>query len=231
MGKPFCGELCLSVGGKHLKLMHLFSSSIIARISELDKASNASNAYFFFDGRDGRDDLQLHDKLVRSLIWQLSLQSDGGILDNLADLYRLCKSGSEQPTPNSLQDTLHMIIQRLYSVFIIIDSLDECTTRDETLTWIQQINSLEMDNLHMVVTSRPERDISDVLESLDLRIVDLIQEPANDDIGKYLERLQKLERKWDTDTLDAIRLELRKGAGRMLALFHHLKAGVVTYTF
>lgn len=150
MEKPFCGEPCFLDVNNRIELTHL-SSSIIARVIELDK--EAPIAYFFFDGRGGRDDLQLHDELIRSLVWQLSLQPDGGILGDLADLYRSYKSGSKQPTTDSLQDTLHAIVKRLSSVHIIIDSLDECTTRDKNLMWIQQINLLQINNLHMVVTS------------------------------------------------------------------------------
>ena len=109
-------------------------------------------AYFFFDGRDSQKDLQLHDKLIRSLIMQFSLRCEG-IPATLVELYG---HGQEQPSTNSLQDTLQLILDGLHSAYIIIDSLDECTDRDRVLKWIEKIVFQKMGNLLMVVASRPE---------------------------------------------------------------------------
>jgi len=67
----------------------ILCSSIIERIANLhhDDGKNAY-AYFFFDGRDSQKDLQLHDKLIRSLIMQFSTRcGGGGIPATLVDLY------------------------------------------------------------------------------------------------------------------------------------------------
>jgi hypothetical protein len=187
------------------------SSSIIEKIIALrSEDESISYAYFFFDGRDSQKDLQLHDKLIRSLIGQLSLQCDG-IPTVLVDLY----GHGQQPSIRSLQDTLHQLISGLQTTYIIIDSLDECVQREKLLLWIDQIISCKMGNLHMVVASRPEREINDVLQSLDPNCVDLATESANHDITIYLEQQLSEVKKWDDETRSIIKSTLTMRAGGM----------------
>src|SRR5688572_28198942 len=135
---------------------HFLSASIIDHIIDLHKKDKSiAYAYFFFDGRDKQEDFQLYSKLIRSFIDQLSVQCDGG----LAILSKLYGDGRSQPSTDSRRDTLHVILNRLASVYLIIDSLNECTERGKVLEWICQIADLKMDNLHLVVTSRPELNI------------------------------------------------------------------------
>ncbi|KAF8162138.1 hypothetical protein BJ912DRAFT_299382 [Pholiota molesta] len=189
----------------------ILCSSIIEKIIALrSEDESISYAYFFFDGRDSQKDLQLHDKLLRSLIGQLSLQCDG-IPAVLVDLY----GHGQQPSIRSLQDTLHQLISGLQTTYIIIDSLDECVEREKLLLWIEQIISCKMGNLHMVVASRPEREINDVLQSLDPNCVDLATESANHDITIYLEQQLSEVKKWDDETRGIIKSTLTMRAGGM----------------
>jgi hypothetical protein len=186
---------------------------VIEKIIELRKENaSVSYAYFFFDGRDSQKDLQLHDKLIRSLIWQLSHQCDG-IPTVLVNLY----GHGEQPSTRSLQDTLHSIISGLQTTYIIIDSLDECIEREKLLPWIDQIISLTKHNLHMMVVSRPERDISDVLQLLDPNCVDLAT-AVNPDIAMYLKEQLSQVKNWDNQMRDIIKSTLTERAGGMYEL-------------
>ena len=215
MVKRFYGELAL---GPHSNSTYLFlSSSIIEKVINLHE-TNASSAYayFFFDGRDSQKDLQLHDKLIRSLIMQFSRQCDG-IPTTLVNLHG---HGQQQPSTNALQDTLHHIIDGLHSAYIIIDSLDECTERDRLLRWIKNIVSRKMGNLHMVVTSRPERDISDVFQELHLHCVDVAEEASNHDIANYVEQQLEVVKKWDEETRKDVKSTLTMRAHGMYASFH-----------
>ena len=171
------------------------SSSIIEHIANLCYGDEKNAyAYFFFDGQDSQKDLQLHDKLVRSLIMQFSLQCGGGIPATLVDLYGY---GQEQPSTSALQDTLQHILNGFHSAYIIIDSLDECTERYKVLEWIRKIDSQNMGNLYMVVASRPEEDISNVFGGLaNLHSVDMTEEAVNHDIATYLEQCIS-EENWD----------------------------------
>ncbi|KAF8196084.1 ectomycorrhiza-induced ankyrin-domain/NACHT-domain-containing protein [Pholiota molesta] len=200
----------------------ILCSSIIDKIIQLHEANaSAAYAYFFFDGRDAQNDLQLHNKLLRSLILQLFLQCDGNIPAALVQLYG---HGHQQPSISSLEDTLCRIIDGLHSVYIIIDSLDECTEREKTLRWINQMTSRRMGNLRLVVVSRPERDIEDALQSLDPECIDLAKEYSNHDIAIYLEQeLSALSavKKWDEGTRTIIKstlTERTEGMFRWVAL-------------
>jgi len=185
----------------------ILCSSIIKRI---DDEKNAY-AYFFFDGRDSQKDLQLHDKFIRSLIQQFSLRCYGGIPATLLDLYG---HGQEQPSTSALEDTLQHILDGFHSAFIIIDSLDECIDRNKVLEWIKKIDSqLNISNLHMVVPSRPEKDISDVFEELaNLCPVDMAKEAENHDIKTYIEQQILQVVNWDEGTREKIKWALMKGA-------------------
>ena len=70
-----------------IKTFHL-SSSIIDKLPEATESLGI--AYFFFDGRDSNKELQLHSRLIRALISQLSDARHGGITEKLVDLYKSC---------------------------------------------------------------------------------------------------------------------------------------------
>ena len=79
-----------------------FSSSIIDKFPKATQSLGI--AYFFFDGRDSQKELQLHNKLIRALILQLSDTQYGGITEKLVDLYKRCEV--QQPSDEQLQNVL-----------------------------------------------------------------------------------------------------------------------------
>ncbi|KIJ93635.1 hypothetical protein K443DRAFT_12698 [Laccaria amethystina LaAM-08-1] len=146
-------------------------------------------AYFFFDGRDGQAELQLHTKLIRSLIYQLTDTRHGGIPINLAELHKKC--GPHQPSDDQLQDILWHILDGLSDAYIVIDALDECTDHQKTLDWVKELVTHIDQNvgkhLHIVVTSRPEWDIEEVFGALDQHSIDVGETTANQDIMNKIE--------------------------------------------
>ena len=162
------------------------SSSIIDKLPEATEKLGI--AYFFFDGRDSQKELQLHNKLIRSLISQLSNTQHGGITEGLVDLYQYCGEVQE-PSDEQLQTVLDDILDRFSRAYIMIDALDECTDREKTLNWVNKLISgtnRKSANLHIAVTSRPETDIQEIFAVLDPHSVDVGQENM-DDIREYLE--------------------------------------------
>jgi hypothetical protein len=149
---------------------------------------------------------------------QFSRKCDG-LPAILVKLYKQHDNGLQQPSTKSLQETLHLILDGLHSAYIIIDSLDECIERDKLLRWIEKIALQEMDNLHMVVASRPEKDISEALESLPS--VDVAVEAAKDDIASYIEQQLVSMKKWDEETQATIKSKLTLGAQGMYVFFYH----------
>jgi hypothetical protein len=200
----------------------LLSSSIIDKLPNPNSSHGV--AYFFFDGRDGQTELQLHNKLIRSLISQLSDTCHGGIPTELADLYKKC--GVQQPLDDQLQDTLRDILNGFSRAYLIIDALDECTDRGRTLHWIKKLvtdTDRKAKNLHIVITSRPESDIRENFGVLHPDSIDVGEVTSNKDIMKYLElQMESKFHKYDENTRKKLESELAKRAEGSYVYIYHL---------
>ena len=62
--------------------------------------------------------------------------------------------------------TIRSIIGNFRNVYIVFDTLDECLERAEMMALLTEIHYWELSTLHLLVTSRKERDIEESLESL-----------------------------------------------------------------
>jgi hypothetical protein len=201
---------------------NLLSSSIIDKLPKPNPSLGI--AYFFFDGRDGQTELQLHNKLIRSLISQFSDTRHGGIPTELADLYKNC--GVQQPLDDQLHDTLRDILNGFSRAYIIIDALDECTDREKTLHWVKKLvtdTDRKAQNLHVVVTSRPEPDIRENFGVLHPDSIDVGEATSNEDIMKYLKlQMESKFKKYDEDTRNKIEAGLAQRAEGSYVYPYHL---------
>ena len=146
--------------------------------------------YFYFDFKDVEK--QGREKMIRSLILQLSSQFES-TPQSLEALHSSCMNGGRQPTHSMLLATLHQIMESFEETFIILDALDECSERDELLEDIEEFYHWMDVNLHILSTSRREKDIEERIEPLahcEGKIhIDSIH--VNDDICAYVhEKLQ-----------------------------------------
>jgi len=79
-------------------------------------------------------------------------------------------------------------------VYLILDALDECPntseippTRTRVLDLVKELVGLQLSNLHICVTSRPEVDIKDAIEPLAFHPVSLHDESGQkEDIATYV---------------------------------------------
>jgi hypothetical protein len=103
-------------------------------------------------------------------------------------LYSENDAGSHQPDNESLIDGLKEILRLPQAPmrYIILDAIDECpntsgfpTAREEVLDLVEELVGLDLQNLRICVTSRPEIDIRSVLEPLTSLHVSL-----HDEIGQ-----------------------------------------------
>jgi hypothetical protein len=142
------------------------------------KSRQASLAFFYCDFRDDKKkDLR---GLLSSLLVQLCAQSDS-YCNTLSDFYLAHRHGSQYPGNNALKQCLiHMLKVSEAPVFIIVDALDECpnttgapSPRDKVLNLVEELVNIQLSDLHICVTSRPEADIQFVLDGLALRSVSL----------------------------------------------------------
>jgi Cdc6-like AAA superfamily ATPase len=176
-------------------------------------------AYFFFDFTDPKK--QNTDIMVRSLISQLTHRVTK-VSAPLETLFSSCGNGETRPSPDSIMEVLREMISEFPQVFIILDALDECADRKELLDVIQRIQSWNLDNLHILTTSRKERDIDDSFRSsLDQsKMINLQNKQVDLDIQSYIhQRLQTDQtlEKWrkDDSILREIETTLIKGANGM----------------
>uniref|UniRef100_L2FQ15 Nacht and ankyrin domain protein n=1 Tax=Colletotrichum fructicola (strain Nara gc5) TaxID=1213859 RepID=L2FQ15_COLFN len=146
-GIPGCGKTVLS-------------STLIEDVRST--YSSACLAYFYFDFNDSSK--QTLDSLLRSLIQQCSQKNEA----SKACIHDLWKSRparrDEQPTTQQLYDCLVKILNQSDETWVIIDALDECTTRDGSyvdgiLSFIKQLKQDTIGSTHILVTSRSVEDI------------------------------------------------------------------------
>ena len=156
-------------------------------------ASQASMAYFYFDYRDITK--QHWRDLALSLLTQLSSRSDLRY-DILSRLYTDHDNGTQQPSDDSLKQCLMDIltVRDPHPIYLIMDALDECpdtsevpSPRNQILQLLEELASLQVPNLRICITSRPEFDIRFSLEPLTSRQVSLHdQSGQKQDIADYV---------------------------------------------
>ncbi|KAI9436025.1 hypothetical protein H4582DRAFT_2130264 [Lactarius indigo] len=201
----------LWIHGKPGSGKSILCSAIINNVTTLCVAGSASMAYFYFDFRDV--DKQARRNLLSSLLVQLSAHSDA-FCDILSRLYETHGSGARQPSDKALTLCLKemLTLPNQGPVYLVIDALDECpdtsdvpSAREQVLDLIKDLVSLRLSNLHICVTSRPEVDICDVLESLTSQTISLQDERGQKkDIADYVRSVVysgsgKFMRRWRTD--------------------------------
>ncbi|KAK6540191.1 hypothetical protein TWF694_009010 [Orbilia ellipsospora] len=145
--------------------------------------------YFYFDFADTSK--QTLDHMLRSLINQLYCKSKAAS-QYLDILYCRCEDGQQQPTLELLRDTFLLMLEEAQQVWLVVDALDECSSRKahstiDLMSWINQVLESEHRNLHLLVTSRPENDIESVIMGFaGTENIINIRQHLVDDIGAYI---------------------------------------------
>jgi hypothetical protein len=85
------------------------------------------------------------------------------------------------------------MIQEFDETFFILEALDECKHRQEPMEDIEEIAGWNTGKVHLLMTSRKEKDIEELLEPLvnEPDIIYIQSALVNDDICEYVhQRLQ-----------------------------------------
>ena len=190
-------------------------------------AGQASMAYFYFDFRDINK--QHWRDLVPSLLIQLSTQSSP-CCDILSRLYSDHDDGAQQPNDDALKRCLieMLTVRDHHPIYLIIDALDECpdtsevpSPRSRVLQLLEELAGLQISNLRICVTSRPEFDIRDFLEPLTSRRVSLHdQSGQKQDIADYVRsvvysRSERYMRRWKDEDKEFVIKTLSEQADGM----------------
>jgi hypothetical protein len=180
----------------------------------LRDTGKASMAYFYFDFKDV-DKQTLHN-LLPSLLIQLSARSDP-FGDILSRLYSSHDRGERKPSDRAMVECLKemLSLKAQEPTYIIMDALDECpitstipSPREEVLELVEELVGLQLPNLHICVTSRPEHGIQAVLKRLTSCPVSLHdesgqQQDITDYVTSFVHSDQRM-RRWREEDKDLV---------------------------
>jgi hypothetical protein len=171
----------------------LRSSTIIEYIDGMRKSGLALLAFYYFDFRDV--DKKDRRGLLSSLIFQLCDQSDT-YCEILSDVYSTHRDGSQYPSDSALTQCIKDMLESpgQAPVYLILDALDECpnssgtpSPRENVLMLVEELVGLEIPNLRICLTSRPEIDIKATLDPLKFHSISLHDEGGQQkDILDYI---------------------------------------------
>jgi hypothetical protein len=194
----------------------ILSTTILDHLLQIDTHTTLA---FFFDFNDARK--QKLENLLRSLVIQL-YHTGNEAARRLDSLFTSHDNGRKQPDTTALSACVDTMIQTAGKVFIIIDALDECTTREELLHWIRGLAS---SNAHILVTGRPEAEFQGEIPRLfdERNCVLLDKKAVNADIRSYVnvtleQKRDFVDKKLSQGILDEIRDKIGDGADGMQVL-------------
>ena len=205
-GIPGCGKTILS------------STVIEDILQHCTNDPGKAAAYFYFDFKDPQK--QPSELMIKSLVTQLSQQCIR-IPPLLDSLFGSSNNGQRQPSMEALLDVLRQMSEEFPATYIILDALDESADREELMAVIETVAGWQLESLHVIVTSRKERDIESSLESLvdTCNIIPLQRAVVDEDIRKYVHHrisVDKKLKKWQGGEMQAeIEAALMKGAHGM----------------
>ena len=168
------------------------SSAIVQDVMALRDAGLASLAYFYFDFRDVAK--QSFHNLLSSILTQLSTPSDN-FSKIISRVYQAHDHGTRKPSTSTLIACLKEMfaLPNQGPIYIILDALDECpaygipSAREQVLNLLEDLVCLQLSDLRICVTSRPEVDIRTALEPLAFRPISLHDESGQKrDIEDYI---------------------------------------------
>ena len=126
----------------------------------------------------------------------------------------------EQKSLKRLQLALRKIVQEFNDdVYIIIDSLDECSERMTLLAWITELSRFKTGKLHLLFTSRPEHNIHIRLEAIPRISVDMEESLVYQDLKRFVdEKIQESFELRKLATLTDIRAAVMMDANGMYVI-------------
>ena len=172
-------------------------------------------SYIYFDFNDAAK--QSSRKAIRSLLFQAALQAND-IFHDVERLYHKCSSGQQQPAEDTIHSLFRDAMVRPGAKYLILDALDECTDREGLLPFIREVTASKPRDLHIMATSRREKDIEDELSPLANHNINIQSAIVDEDIRVYLRGRMATDtklKKWPDSVRDEIMTALMEKAGGM----------------
>ncbi|KAK4936029.1 hypothetical protein LTR10_023024 [Elasticomyces elasticus] len=202
-GSAGCGKTILSTASLHTILQHRVSYP------------NTIVTYFYFDFNDAAK--QSSTKAIRSLLFQAAIQAKE-VFHGLEQLYRKCSSGQQQPSEATIHSLFKDAMANPGEKYIILDALDECTDREELLPFIRDATASGLRDLHIMATSRREKDIEDELGPVADHNINIQSAIVDEDIRVYIRDRMATDtklKKWSVEVQNEIMTALMEKAGGM----------------
>ncbi|KAI6785924.1 uncharacterized protein J7T54_006263 [Emericellopsis cladophorae] len=188
-------------------------------LDELAAGKDRLLVSFFFDFGDTTK--QSVDGMLRSIAFQLyQLGAGSSVLDFS---FQAHQGGSQQPASKTLEDIVMKMLTVQKKVSVILDALDESTTRSEVLSWMEAITSRpELAHVQLLCTSRPElefqRNFPELIGEESCLILD--RHAVDRDIRSYVtaqlaHRRDFREKRLPQDLLERIQSKVGDGADGM----------------
>jgi hypothetical protein len=189
-------------------------------LDHLAKGNDHLILSFFFDFSDTTK--QTLDGMLRSLASQF-YQGGAGSAGLLDASFQAHQNGRDQPATKTLEDVVNKMFAVQKKVAVVLDALDESTTRGELLLWMNDVVSRpEMGDVQLICISRPEpefvRDIPSLIGEENCLALD--KNSVNADIRSYVaaQRLQRREfrdQRLSQNLFERIRRKVGYGADGM----------------
>jgi hypothetical protein len=170
-GIPGCGKTVLS-------------STIVEHLSSVTTPDQVL-LYFYFDFNDG--DKRTLENMLRSLINQL-YQEQPNTRDLLHQVWKSATKDNQQVSKESLRHVLLAMLSKSNDVSIVLDALDESTTRRDLVVWLRNTVMAGSVTCRILVTARREEDLESAFQRW-MRPQDRIsiqRDDVNEDIRAYV---------------------------------------------
>jgi ankyrin repeat domain-containing protein 50 len=171
--------------------------------------------YFYFDFNDREK--RSARKAVRSILFQFALQQHDR-LHVLEQLYQKCGNGQQQPAEDEIRSLLRDAIAGIENKYIFLDALDECTDREDLLTFLHELINSKQQGLRVLATSRREKDIEDRLSSIAYHNINIQSAVVDEDIRVYVRGRLATDinfKKWPPAVQEEITTTMMEKAGGM----------------
>jgi len=130
-----------------------------------------------------------------------------------------CQNGLSKPSNERMLEILRQFICGFKDTYILTDALDECLEVEKTvLMLIETLHRWGLRQLHLLVTSRQEQRITELLTPMEPMAVDMTCKAVNDDIENYINDMLQSSpglKEWGITEKDFIRTVLLEKANGM----------------
>ncbi|KFA56361.1 hypothetical protein S40293_09448 [Stachybotrys chartarum IBT 40293] len=154
-------------------------------LDHLTKTNDKLLISFYFDFGDITK--QTVDGMLRSLAFQM-YEHGAAFKMHLDALFQSHHGGRDQPSTNALSEVVYTMFKG-DKFFVVLDALDESTTRSELLQWIGDIaSSPDLHHVQLLCTSRPEsefqHDLPELIGQGNCSLID--KQAVNADVRAYV---------------------------------------------